>query len=223
MRARDFPFVTAAIIGANVLVFLIEARLPQPVLEGFFWLLGVVPARFIASPSLWEWSTLLTSQFVHAGLLHLASNVLALYIFGDNVEDRLGHLRYFLFYLVCGVGAALAQVAIVPHSTVPAVGASGAISGVMAAYLILFPTARVITLVPIFFIPWFIDIPAVLWIGGWFLAQLLNGVLLLAANVEPIGGVGWWAHVGGFLAGLVLVWPLRRSAPRYYLDQYWPW
>jgi membrane associated rhomboid family serine protease len=223
VRARDVPFVTGALIGANVLVFLIELRLPEPLLQGFLWLLGVVPARLLSTPLPGEWLTLVTSQFLHGGWFHLISNMLALYIFGDNVEDRLGHWRFLAFYLVCGIVAALVHVWTGPASTVPAVGASGAISGVLAAYLVLFPASRVVTIIPIFIIPWFVEVPALLWIGGWFLSQLLNGVLTLAADMETLGGVAWWAHVGGFVAGLVLVWPLRRPAPRFHTDEYWPW
>ncbi len=223
VRARGFPFVTAALIGANVLVFLIELRLPPGALESFLWLLGVVPARFLGSPLPGEWLTLITSQFAHGGWLHIASNLLALYIFGDNVEDRLGHGRYLAFYLLCGIVAALVHIWANPASVVPAIGASGAISGVLAAYVVLFPTARIVTLLPIFLLPWFVEIPALLWVGGWFLSQLLNGLLLVSSETQTLGGVAWWAHVGGFAAGLVLVWPLRRPAPQFHPDQYWPW
>ncbi|SRR5579884_85549 len=223
VRARGFPFVTAALIGANVLVFLIEFRLPPDVLEGFLWLLGVVPSRLLEAPLPSEWLTLLTSQFLHSGWLHIISNLVALYIFGDNVEDRLGHGRFLAFYLLCGVAAALVHVWSNPMSVVPAIGASGAISGVLAAYVVLFPMSRVVTLVPIFFIPWFVEVPALLWIGGWFVSQLLNGLLAIGAEADAFGGVAWWAHLGGFVAGLVLVWPLRRPAPRFRPDEYWPW
>jgi membrane associated rhomboid family serine protease len=223
VRARGFPFVTAALIGTNVLVFLIELRLPSDALEAFLWLLGVVPARLLATPLPGEWLTLVTSQFLHGGWLHIISNLVALYIFGDNVEDRLGHGRFLAFYLLCGITAALVHVWSDPLSAVPAVGASGAISGVLAAYVVLFPTSRIVTLVPIFLIPWFVEVPALLWIGGWFAAQLLNGLLEVSTGAEELGGVAFWAHVGGFIAGLVLVWPLKRPAPRFHADQTWPW
>jgi membrane associated rhomboid family serine protease len=223
VRAREFPAVTAALIGANVLVFLLEISLPPEAQETFLWLLGVVPARFLAYPLPTEWLTLFTSQFLHGGWLHIGSNMLALYIFGDNVEDRLGHARYLMFYLLCGVAAAFAHIWSGPDSPVPSLGASGAISGVLAAYLVLFPTARVMGLMPIFFIPWFVEIPAAIWVVGWFLAQLLNGVLTISAGVDTFGGVAYWAHVGGFIAGLILVWPLRRPEYVYHADQYWPW
>lgn len=224
VRARSFPVVMTAIIGANLVVFLIELRLPPEALEGFIWLLGIVPARFVASPLPGEWLTLLTSQFLHAGWVHLLSNMLALYIFGDNVEDRLGHWRFLFFYLACGVGAALVHIGIDPTSAVPAVGASGAISGVLAAYMVLFPGARVITLTPVFLIPWIVEVPALVYIVAWFASQLFNGLLTLAVpNVAALGGVAWWAHVGGFLTGFLLVFPLRRPAPKFYPDEYWPW
>lgn len=223
VRAREFPFVTAGLIATNLVIFLIELRLPPGPLDGFLWLLGVVPARFLASPTPSEWLTLITSQFLHGGWFHLVSNMLALYIFGDNVEDRLGHGRFLGFYLVCGIVASLVHVWANPWSLVPAVGASGAISGVLAAYLVLFPTARVFTVVPLFFLPWLVDVPAVVWIAIWFASQLLNGLLSIAVGAEALGGVAWWAHIGGFVAGLILVWPLRRPAPHYYPDEYSPW
>lgn len=222
-RARGFPYITAALIACNVLLFLAQLRLPPPALEVWFWSLGVVPARLVQHPLPGEWLTLLTAQFLHGGWLHLISNMVALLIFGDNVEDRLGHWRYLGFYLTCGVVASLAHVAAAPTSLVPALGASGAISGVLAAYAVLFPSSRIVTLVPLFLIPWFIEVPALLWVATWFLSQLLNGLLTLTMTTEPMGGVAWWAHVGGFVTGLVLVWPLRRAKPTYYPDQYWPW
>jgi membrane associated rhomboid family serine protease len=127
------------------------------------------------------------------------------------------------FYLVCGIGASLAYIVSNADATIPAVGASGAISGVLAAYLVLFPSARIVSIVPIFFIPLFVEIPAAIWVGVWFSAQLLNGVFEMLAGVEALGGVAWWAHVGGFAVGLLLVWPLKRPEPVYHADQYWPW
>ena len=222
VRARGFPVVTAALVGTNLLVFLIQLRLSPEASEGFLRLLGVVPARLLAEPLSGEWLTLFTSQFLHGGWLHLGSNLLALYVFGDNVEDRLGPWRFLLFYLACGVSAALVHIWFSPSSTVPTIGASGAISGVLAGYATLFPTARVVTL-PIFFIPWFFEVPALLWIGVWFASQLLSGFLMLSADTEALGGIAWWAHVGGFVAGLMLIWPLRRPQPHFHPDEYWPW
>jgi membrane associated rhomboid family serine protease len=205
---RSFPVVNIAILVLNVLVFLFEISLSGPAQEAFLIAFAVVPARLLSPPVFGDWHTLLTSQFLHGGLLHLGSNMLALFIFGDNVEDRLGHLRFLVFYLLCGVAGALLHVYVDPTSPVPALGASGAIAGVLGGYMVLFPSARVLTFVPIFVIPWVIGVPAALWAIGWFLSQLLGGFAALGEGAE--GGVGFWAHVGGFVAGLTLVWPLRR-------------
>jgi membrane associated rhomboid family serine protease len=205
--SRSFPYVNIGLVVANVLVYLFEVSLSGPDQEQFLIAFAVIPARLFTPPIFADWYTLLTAQFLHGGLLHLGSNMLALFIFGDNVEDRLGHLRFLLFYLLSGVVGSLLHIYVDPTSPVPALGASGAIAGVLAGYMALFPTARVLTFVPIFVIPWVIGIPAVLWAVGWFLSQLLSGVASLG---ESGGGVGFWAHVGGFVAGIVLVWPLRR-------------
>jgi membrane associated rhomboid family serine protease len=205
--SRSFPVVNIGLVVANVLIYLFEASLPEPDQEALLITFAVIPARLFTPPVFADWYTLLTAQFLHGGLLHLGSNMLALFIFGDNVEDRLGHLRFLLFYLLCGVAGSLLHVFVDPSSPVPALGASGAIAGVLAGYMALFPTARVLTFVPIFVIPWIIGIPAALWAIGWFLSQLLSGVASLG---ESGGGVGFWAHVGGFVGGIVLVWPLRR-------------
>ena len=151
--------------------------------------------------------------------------MLALYIFGDNVEDRLGHGSYLIFYLVCGLAAGLTHVLFNPTSPVPSIGASGAISGVMGAYFLLFPTARVITLIPLFILPWIVEIPALIYIGFWFLSQLLNGTLEIVAGAQAYGGVAWWAHAGGFIAGLVLVglFARRQYVRPVYVDEYRPW
>jgi len=171
------------------------------------------------------WLAIFTSMFLHGGLLHLGGNMLYLWIFGNNIEDTLGHFRFLLFYLFCGFAAACAQILMSLGSSVPMIGASGAISGVLAAYLVFFPSARVITLVPLFFWPWFVEIPAVLYLGLWFVSQLLNGLLTIVSGIQAFGGVAWWAHVGGFVAGLVLG-PLlarRRYVRRVYVDEYFPW
>ena len=223
VRAREFPVVTAALIAANVLVWALELSLGTRGLEDLVWRLGVVPERFLRSPLPFEWVTLLTSQFLHGSWFHLGSNMIALYIFGDNVEDRLGHLKFLLFYLLCGVGAGVTHILLNSSSAVPAIGASGAISGVMAAYLVLFPLAQVVTITFLFFLPLFVEVPAVLWIAIWFLSQLLNGLFSLAVSEVMLGGVAWWAHVGGFRTGLVLARPLSRPAYRYHPDEYWPW
>jgi membrane associated rhomboid family serine protease len=167
---------------------------------------------------------LFSSMFLHGGWAHLIGNMIYLWIFGDNVEDRLGHLRYLGFYLLSGVVAALVQGHLFPDSTIPTVGASGAISGVLGAFLVLFPTARVFTLIPLLLFFPVMELPAMLYLGIWFLMQLMSGTVSLAV-VQDAGGVAWWAHVGGFVVGLVLTPLLRRrqSYPRVWRDQYAPW
>lgn len=224
VRARSFPIVNWILIAINIFVFLIELGLGQQV-DTFIAAFGVVPARLLSALGLPQILTIFTSMFLHGGWLHLISNMLALYIFGDNVEDRIGHGRYLVFYLVCGLIAALTHIAFNATSLMPTIGASGAISGVLGAYFVLYPRARVITLIPIFILPWFVEIPAVVYLGFWFLSQLLNGTLAIVAGAQAFGGIAFWAHVGGFLAGLLLVKPFeqRRYIRRAYVDEYWPW
>ncbi len=221
--SRSFPFVNWLLIALNVLMFVVILSLRSDA-EGLVAALGLVPKRLLTDPQPWEFVTPFTSMFLHGGWAHLLGNMLALYVFGDNVEDRLGSGRYLVFYLLCGLVAAFAHVVINAESTVPTIGASGAISGVLAAYLVFYPTARVITLVPLFFLPWFVQIPATIYLGFWFLSQLLNGVLTVVKGQQAMGGVAWWAHVGGFLAGLVFG-PLfaRRPFRRAYVDELFPW
>jgi len=225
VQARSFPIANWMLIAANTFIFFYQATLGPQQLEAFVAALGVVPARLLAMPDLTQVLTLFTSMFLHGGWLHLFSNMLALYIFGDNVEDRMGSARYLAFYLICGLAAALTHVAFNPNSQVPTIGASGAISGVLGAYFILFPMARVLTLIPIFFLPWFVEIPAVVYLGLWFVSQLFSGALSIASGATEFGGVAWWAHAGGFVAGVVLIWPLtrQRSTRRQYVDEYRPW
>lgn len=211
VRGTTFPFVNVLLIVLNLAVFVFELTLTGPQRDTFLYTFAVVPARTMTPPVLSpELITLITSQFLHGGWLHIIGNMLALFIFGDNVEDRLGHLRYGLFYLLCGIAGGLLHIWSDPTSTVPALGASGALAGVLSAYVVKYPTARVTTLVPIFFIPWFVKVPAILWIGGWFALQLLNGIAAISATGAEATGVGYWAHIGGFLAGLILVWPMSR-------------
>jgi membrane associated rhomboid family serine protease len=226
VRSRTFPFVNWLIIIANVLVFvLFELNQTPRELLRLFGTYGLVPQQLFSGAP-WALLTLLTSQFLHGGWVHLISNLWALYIFGDNVEDRLGSFRYLLFYLVCGVVAGLVQSYLSAGSQLPLIGASGAIAGVLAAYLLSYPTARVITLIPVFILPWFVEIPAVLYLIFWFVAQLFSGVMTLGAGAAEFGGVAYWAHIGGFAAGLLLVWPFRPRAParpQWYPDEYHPW
>ena len=201
--SRTRPGVTISLIVLNVLVFLFQAGLSERSYEMFIYTFGLVPAHF-------SLTAVFTSMFVHGGLAHLAGNMLFLWIFGDNVEDRLGHLRFVVFYLLAGFAAAMAQVALEPASPVPMVGASGAIAGVMGAYLVLYPHSRVLMLFPF---PLFLfELPAVVFLVLWFFMQFLNGIgqLPIFQQDQLSGGVAFWAHIMGFVAGLVLVVFMRR-------------
>lgn len=222
--SRSFPLVNWLLIGLNTVVFLFEISLPPTALERLIQLFGLVPARLM-SGHLLAWLTLLTSMFLHGGWFHFISNMWVLYIFGDNVEDRMGSGRYLLFYLLSGLTAGLLQTHILPTSRLPTIGASGAIAGVLGAYLLLFPAARVVTLIPGFFLPWLVEIPALFYLGFWFISQLFSGVFALSLPAgTSMGGVAWWAHIGGFLFGLLLGKRFARR-PTYYStwnsDEFW--
>ena len=192
---RTTPYVTVTLIVLNVLVFMYELSL-GPYTNEFILSFGLVPAAF-------SWTTVLTSMFVHGGFLHVGGNMLYLWIFGDNVEDQMGHGRFLLFYLACGAVAAFAQTMMAPDSLVPMVGASGAIAGVMGAYFVLYPRSRIVSLVIFFFIQ-VVEVPAIFFLGFWFLMQFLNGIGSIAASTsQPTGGVAFWAHVAGFMTGVV--------------------
>lgn len=226
IRSRTFPVVNYLIIAVNVLVFVLESSMGPRRFELFISSFGMMPYRLLGHLSLAQLLTVFTSMFLHGGWFHVISNMWALYIFGDNIEDRVGHGRYLLFYLLCGVGAALAHIATDPSSTVPVVGASGAISGIMGAYIVLFPRSRIIALVPVLFLPWLIQIPAVVFVGIWFLSQLFNGLFSLAdAAVGTYGGIAWWAHIGGFLVGFLLIkaFAKQQAYREFHPDEYWPW
>ncbi len=208
------PVVNIALIVANIAVFLYEVSL-GPRIEQFFLTFGVVPSDIVESFTSVRFrigavSTFFTSMFLHGGWLHLAGNMLYLWVFGDNVEDKLGHGRYLVFYVVCGLAASLLHVFIAPSSSMPTVGASGAISGILGAYLFMFPRARVVTVIPIFFFLQFAELPALVVLGFWFVMQFFNGLISLGYETGGMGGVAWWAHVGGFVAGLILILPFRK-------------
>ncbi|MCZ6875705.1 MAG: rhomboid family intramembrane serine protease [bacterium] len=206
-----FPLVTLCLIGVNVLAFLAEISLSTQALDQFFQHWGIVPLRFTHPRLQANYFTLLSSMFMHGGWMHIIFNMWSLWIFGDNVEDRLGRAGFFLFYMLSGLAAGAVHIVTNPLSTVPTVGASGAIAGVMGAYLLLFPHATVVTLIPIFFFIQIVELPAVFFLGFWFLAQLFSGTLsLAAAGAQQAGGVAWWAHIGGFVVGFLWAVPLRR-------------
>ena len=238
VSSRTFPYVNLAIIAVNLLIFAYELLLGSEGQRNQFlcdW--GSIPrdvTNLFAPPSRPEVAVgpcgfsssevgvdvLLrpfTSMFMHAGWFHILGNMLFLWIFGDNVEDALGHVRYLLFYLLCGLGAAAAHILMSPDSLLPAVGASGAIAGVMGAYLVLYPRANIAVFIPLFFLLGTFSIPAIVLIGIWFLMQLFSGIASIGYATGGGGGVAWWAHVGGFLVGMLLITvfrPRRRSRPR---------
>jgi membrane associated rhomboid family serine protease len=221
--SRRFPLVNTILIGFNVLVFLFESMLGAEQREMFVLSWGLVPTRFWEVGGLAGWLPLFTSMFMHGGWWHLISNMLALYIFGDNIEDRLGPFRYILFYLFSGVVASAAHLAAYSSSSLPTVGASGAIAGVLGAYLMLYPQARVITLVPVFYFLRIVELPALIYLGFWFISQLFNGLFALSAAAFQSGGVAWWAHIGGFVFGLAIIRFICPPPCRTYVDQYRPW
>jgi len=207
-----------------VVVFLFEVGLGQR-LEGFLETFGVIPARYFYQGFIIDGEVvpikmseriipLFSSMFLHGGWIHLLGNMLYLWIFGDNVEDRVGHFRYVVFYLLCGLSASGAHILANPESTVPSIGASGAIAGVLGAYVMLYPHARVAVLFPIIIFFQVIQLPAVVVLGLWFFEQFLNGTLALTANTAATGGVAWWAHIGGFLTGMIFVHLFKRRRYR---------
>ena len=202
LHARRLPLANWLIIALNLLVFLYELTLPPVALDRLTRLWGLAPAQLLAQPAA-TWITIFTAMFLHGGWFHILSNMWVLFIFGDNVEDRLGSGRYLVFYLLSGLAAALLEVFILPGSRVPMIGASGAIAGVLGAYLVLYPRARVASLVPILFIFTIIEVPAMIFLPLWFISQLFSGWLALGGASGS--GVAWWAHVGGFLFGLATV------------------
>ncbi len=204
--SKTVPVATNTLIGINVVFFLVQ--LAQGPGEGHFvYLYGLVPAKFTVSQVSEYFSfgqkiiSLFTFMFLHGGFLHLIGNMWSLYIFGDNVEDRLGSARYIAFYLLCGLASGGSHLLLNAHSNIPTIGASGAIAGVMGAYFILYPRSRILTLIPIIFIPWFVEIPAFFFLGIWFVLQFLNA----AGSSGHAGGIAWWAHIGGFVFGILFL------------------
>ena len=213
------PVVTISLITACTLLFFYQASLPEPVGEAFIYQYGAIPAALfgrVALPpemaGLSPTMTLLSSMFLHGGWMHLIGNMLYLWIFGDNVEDAMGHVRFLIFYVACGILAALSHALTDPTSTIPMVGASGAISGVLGAYLLLFPHAQVLVLIPMGFMSRMMYVPAAFVLGLWFLLQLLSGGISLG-QTGP--GVAFWAHVGGFVAGMALIGLFKRPEVKF--------
>lgn len=205
-ESKNYPIVNSLLIGLNILFFLIQT-LQGPKEQLFILTYGLVPVRY-SVPEIAAHFTLaqqiialFSFMFLHGGFWHILGNMWSLYIFGDNIEDRLGHFRYLLFYLLCGWASGLVHLVMNWHSQVPTIGASGAIAGVMGAYLLLYPRSKILTLIPIFFIPYFIELPAFLFLGIWFLIQFVSA----AGSSGQAGGIAWWAHIGGFIAGMVFL------------------
>jgi membrane associated rhomboid family serine protease len=209
--SRHVPLATWSLIAVNLVIFLYQQALPAHAQEQLIYLFGIVPARFthpfwarsVGFPALSLWP-FVTSMFLHGGWFHVIANMWTLWIFGDNVEDRMGKLRYLAFYLICGVASGILHWITNANSTLPTIGASGAIAGVLGAYLRLYPRARILTMVPILIFPFFFELPAWLYLGFWFVSQLLSGTFAIGSRAAAAGGIAWWAHVGGFLAGLWL-------------------
>lgn len=208
IRSHRFPFVNYSLIALNIIVFIIEL-MAGPNLEAALYEIALIPANVTAGFDLGDLKAIFTSMFLHAGLSHLLGNMLYLWIFGDNVEDRLGHFWYLVFYLAGGVVASFAHVALNPNSVIPTVGASGAIAAVLGAYLILFPQVKVLTFVPIGFFLRLTLLPASLLLGFWFVLQLFNGLLTL--GLADMGGTAFWAHIGGFVFGVLIGWLINKE------------
>jgi rhomboid family protein len=224
--SRTVPLVNYTLIALNAFAFILELGM-GPGLERFFYQAAVIPSLFTGrdgSLGLGEAVAttfhpdlgfrVVTSMFLHGGWAHIIGNMLYLWIFGDNVEDRLGHARYLVFYLLCGWAATYTHILADPTSTLPSIGASGAIAGVLGAYITLYPHARVIALLPLGIFAHTFEIPAFFFLGFWFLQQFLMGSLSLSEATSQTGGVAWWAHIGGFVAGLVLVWVFQSRKRR---------
>jgi membrane associated rhomboid family serine protease len=214
---RSVPVVTYSLVALNVLAFFWQLSLGQN-LERALFQIAFIPARYwLPGNWLFDLYTIVVSMFLHGSVMHIGSNMLYLFIFGDNIEDRLGKTRYLVFYLLCGFLATLAHAVFSPGSRIPAIGASGAIAGVLGAYLILFPHARVMTLLPIFVFITVRELPAIVILGLWFVLQLFSGVGSLGVrDAQDMGGVAYFAHIGGFVAGMALIaifGGLRKTRP----------
>ena len=216
-----FPSITWTLIIINGIIFLFEISFPKDILGMIFYHFGLVPARY--SYPRWayihglpfdDYLSFLTNMFLHGGWLHIIGNMWFLHLFGSTVEDRMGHGRFLLFYLLSGIASSVIYFTADIHSTIPAFGASGAIAGVMGAYIVMFPKAKILTLIPIFFFPLFVELSAFVYIGFWFLLQLFSGTLSFASPAIG-GGIAWWGHIGGFIAGIALLPFFRRKLSSY--------
>jgi rhomboid family protein len=208
---RTFPIINYLLIALNIVVFVLM-WLAGPSQDTLVYQFAMIPSNFANGVDLKDVTDIFTSMFMHAGLLHIAGNMLYLWIFGDNVEDRLGHIPYLVFYLVGGVIASLTQLLTNPNSQIPTVGASGAIAAVLGAYLVMYPHSRIVTFIPLGFFLRLTVVPATIVLGFWFVLQLFSGVLSLGG--PDVGGVAFWAHIGGFIAGVVMAFILTIGRTR---------
>jgi membrane associated rhomboid family serine protease len=214
--SRSFPIITVVIICLNLLIFFYEFTLGAKA-ETLISSLGMIPASFanFLSVDISSWPplilTLFSSVFLHGSWFHVISNMWYLWIFGDNIEDRTGHLRFLLFYLLCGLLAGIAHIVMNPLSEIPTIGASGAVAGIMGAYIVLFPRSKITTLIFLVIFIQIVRIPAIIFLGFWFLLQLLSGTFSLGI-VEQSGGVAWWAHIGGFFTGMIFVFLFKKRS-----------
>lgn len=231
--SRSVPFVNYGLIALNLGFFVMELGMGERI-ERFFFQAAVIPSLYTGPDRALGAAEVLTttvnpelglrtlmSMFLHGGWAHFLGNMLYLWIFGDNIEDRMGHLRYLVFYLLCGWAASYAHIWSSPASRIPSIGASGAIAGVLGAYLTLYPHARVVTLLPLGIFTQLVQIPAVFFLGFWFLQQFLSGAMSLTEKTAQTGGVAWWAHIGGFVAGFALVWLFARPERKARRDSWW--
>jgi len=214
------PIMTIGLIVINALVYLNQMMLPPKAAMRFIYYYGLIPIEIVGGDLVVPhpvpiYATIFTSMFVHGGLFHLAGNMLYLWIFGDNVEDRMGRFRFLIFYFLSGLAAAAAQILASPYSKIPMVGASGAVSGVLGAYFLLYPHSRVTTLITLGWFIRLVEIPALVVLGFWIVVQLFSGLLTLGVQA---GGVAWFAHIGGFVAGLIMAYPLKRRTARWDLE-----
>ena len=199
-----FPVITWTLILLNGIIFIFEISVPRDVLENLIYFFGLIPSRYASPGRALDYMPFLTNMFLHGGWLHIIGNMWFLNLFGSTVEDRMGYGRFLAFYLLSGIFASVIYYIADIHSTIPAFGASGAIAGVMGAYIVMFPKARILTLIPIFFFPLFVELSAFVYIGFWFLLQLFSGTLSLGSPATG-GGIAWWGHIGGFIAGILLL------------------
>lgn len=219
IRSRSFPIITWGLIIINILIYFYESSLSQAGLDHLISTYGLIPSKIILTNPL-TWLPLLTHMFLHGSWWHVLSNMWTLFIFGDNVEDRMGSVRYILFYLIGGVAAGLIQMLQGGDPNIPSIGASGAIAAVLGAYFLHFPKSKVVTFIPFLLFIWFVKIPAVIYLGVWFISQLYSGITSASAS-----GIAWWAHIGGFVFGLLLalVFKGKEKIQAWHRDEYYPW